>query len=154
MLWTVRWTDIRRWVWGETRVVVFLRLRPATGLNRWQLTACHVLGIEAYSQPQWSLSLPQPFITPEAAIRHARKTIFAYLASKRHRHIPDHIEWRMLREDQIVPCQTCGHPLYQIVSLGRTGAACSLQDWTCERCHQTVTMGAPVPTFLPQEVQA
>ena len=42
--------------------------------------------------------------------------------NRQFKEMPDHMEWRVTEEDQLVPCPVCQHPMYRKAKLGRAGA--------------------------------
>jgi endogenous inhibitor of DNA gyrase (YacG/DUF329 family) len=87
-----------------------------------------------------ALFLAMRFDTLEEAVRHAKRATFTYLQQKRHKEMPDQIDWRILDETHLFPCPQCQQPLYQKAKLGRFGNTLDLHDWGCPRCKKTVTL--------------
>jgi hypothetical protein len=128
----------------------------------WQLKRCQVqLGglMQDVSPP--ALLRPIRFDTLEESIRHAKKATFSYLEARRHKEMPDQIDWRIYEEACLFPCPVCQQPLYRKAKLGRFGNTLDLNDWGCTRCKKTVTLNTagllstasiPSPSALPLPV--
>ena len=107
----------------------------------WQLKRCQVqLGgmMQDVSNP--ALLRPIRFDTLEDSIRHAKKATFTYLQDRRHKEMPDQIDWRIAEENHVFPCPICQQPLYRKAKLGRFGNTLDLNDWGCSRCKKTVSL--------------
>ncbi|WP_447600232.1 hypothetical protein [Nitrospira sp. Nam80] len=107
----------------------------------WQLKRCQVqVGglMQDVSNP--ALLRPIRFDTLEESIRHAKKATFGYLEAKRHKEMPDQMDWRVYEEGRLFPCPVCQQPLYRKAKLGRFGNSLDLHDWGCVRCKKTVTV--------------
>lgn len=114
----------------------------------WQLKRCQVqLGglMPDVSDPAGFR--PLRFDTLEDSVRHAKKATFAFLEQRRHREMPDQIDWRIYEDDRVFPCPVCQQPLYRKAKLGRFGNTLDLHDWGCPRCKKTVTLNTE--SFLP-----
>ena len=86
----------------------------------WQLKRCQVQrgGMrEDVSDP--ALLRPMRFNALEETVRHAKRATFTYLEKKRHKEMPDQIDWRIIDETHHFPCPMCQQPLYQKAKLGR-----------------------------------
>lgn len=86
----------------------------------WQLKRCQVQRagmMEEVSDPTYLL--PIRFATLEEAVRHAKKATFAYLETKRHKQMPEQLDWRIVDDGHMFPCPVCHQPLYQKAKLGR-----------------------------------
>ena len=115
--------------------------RPSGSQTWWQLRRCRVQRVtlmEDVTDP--ALFLAMRFDTLEEAVRHAKRATFTYLQQKRHKEMPDQIDWRIMDETHLFPCPQCQQPLYQKAKLGRFGNALDLHDWGCPRCKKTVTL--------------
>jgi hypothetical protein len=107
----------------------------------WQLTRCQVqLGGLMQDVSDAALFRPMRFDTLADSIRHAKKATFGYLEAKRHKEMPDQIDWRIYEEGRLFPCPVCQQPLYRKAKLGRFGNTLDLHDWGCSRCRKTVTL--------------
>ena len=107
----------------------------------WQLRRCQVQRggmMEDVNNPAVFRSMR--FYTLEETVRQAKRATFTYLEHKRHKEMPDQIDWRIVDETHIFPCPLCHQPLYQKAKLGRFGNALDLTDWGCPRCKKTVTL--------------
>jgi rubrerythrin len=87
-----------------------------------------------------AMLLSMRFDTLEETVREAKRATFAYLQQKRHKDMPDQIDWRITDDSHLFPCPQCQQPLYQKAKLGRFGNALDLNDWGCPRCKKTVTL--------------
>ena len=115
--------------------------RPTSPESLWQLRRCQVQRrgmMEDVSDPTVFRALR--FNTLEETVRHAKRATFTYLEHKRHKEMPDQIDWRIIDETHHFPCPMCQQPLYQKAKLGRFGNALDLNDWGCPRCKKTVTL--------------
>jgi hypothetical protein len=138
-------------------MIVRIEVRHTETLGYWQLTRCQVqIGglMQDVSDP--TLLRPMRFETLEDSIRQAKKATFGYLEAKRHKEMPDQIDWRIYEEERLFPCPVCQQPLYRKAKLGRFGNHLDLQDWGCTRCKKTVTLNtdgllamAPVRPHMP-----
>jgi len=107
----------------------------------WQLTRCHLqITSVATEVGVPALYRAMHFGTLEETIRYAKALTFTYLMNREFKEMPEHMEWRVIEEDQMVPCPGCQQPMYRKAKLGRTGASLDLNDWGCPRCKQTVTL--------------
>jgi hypothetical protein len=114
---------------------------PASSEAFWQLRRCQVQRggmMEDVSDP--AVFRPMRFNTLEETVRHAKRATFTYLEHKRHKEMPDQIDWRIIDETHHFPCPLCQQPLYQKAKLGRFGHTLDLNDWGCPRCKKTVTL--------------
>ena len=84
--------------------------------------------------------LSMRFDSLEEAVREAKRATFTYLQLKRHKDMPDQIDWRIMDESHLFPCPQCEQPLYQKAKLGRFGNMLDLHDWGCPHCKKTVTL--------------
>ena len=103
----------------------------------WHLNRCQVQrgwSMEDVSVP--TVLRPVRFGTLEHLIRYAKRATFAHLEAKRHKRIPDQIDWRLVHEARTFPCPTCHQPLYQKAKLGRFGNTLDLTEWGCPRCKK------------------
>ena len=50
------------------------------------------------------------FTSLEEAVRHAKRATFTYLEYKRHKEMPDQIDWRIIDETHLFPCPLCHQP--------------------------------------------
>jgi hypothetical protein len=122
-------------------MIVRIEVRHTETLGYWQLTRCQVqIGglLQDVSDP--TLLRPMRFERLEDSIRHAKKATFGYLEAKRHKEMPDQIDWRIYEEGRLFPCPVCQQPLYRKAKLGRFGNSLDLHDWGCTRCKKTVTL--------------
>ena len=107
----------------------------------WQLTRCHLQITSVATEVGFpALYRAMHFRTLEQTIRYAKGLTFTYLMNRQFKEMPDHMEWRVTEEDQLVPCPACQHPMYRKAKLGRTGTSLDLNDWGCPRCNKTVTL--------------
>lgn len=107
----------------------------------WQLKRCQVQRgamMEDVSDP--AFFRPMRFATLEDTIRHAKRATFTYLEKKRHKEMPDQIDWRIIQDAHLFPCPMCQQPLYQKAKLARFGHTLDLNDWGCPRCKKTITL--------------
>jgi hypothetical protein len=123
--------------------------RDDASATSWQLERCQVQrgwSMEDVRMP--TLLRPIRFVTLEAAIRYAKKATFAHLEAKRHKRMPDRIDWHIVHEGRTVPCPACHQPLYQKAKLGRFGTSLDLTEWGCPRCKNTIhtNLSVDVPT--------
>lgn len=115
--------------------------RHDSPLAYWQLKRCQVQCgsmMEDVSDP--AFFRPMRFTTLEETVRHAKRATFTYLETKRHKEMPDQIDWRIFDDSRHFPCPLCQQPLYQKAKLGRFGNTLDLNDWGCPRCKKTVTL--------------
>jgi hypothetical protein len=110
-------------------------------LGYWQLKRCQVqIGGLMQDVTPPAFFRPMRFDTLEETIRHAKKATFGYLEAKRHKEMPDQMDWRVYEEGRLFPCPVCQQPLYRKAKLGRFGNSLDLHDWGCVRCKKTVTL--------------
>ena len=83
---------------------------------------------------------PMRFDTLEETVRHAKRIICIHLEHKRHKEMPDQIDWRIVEDRRHFPCPLCQQPLYQKAKFNRFGNTLDLNDWGCPRCKKTVTL--------------
>ena len=123
-------------------MIVRLDMQQHTSpVPHWQLKRCQVQRgalMEDVSDP--NIVRCMRFGTLEEAVRHAKRATFAYLEKKRHKEMPDQIDWRIIQDTHLFHCPLCQQPLYQKAKLGRFGNTLDLNDWGCPRCKKTVTL--------------
>jgi hypothetical protein len=111
------------------------------GESYWQLTRCHLqITSVATEVGVPALYRAMHFGALEETIRYAKALTFTYLMNREFKEMPEHMEWRVIEEDQMVPCPACQQPMYRKAKLHRTGTSLDLNDWGCPRCKQTVTL--------------
>jgi hypothetical protein len=109
--------------------------------DHWQLRRCQVqLRTGLHDVQPVEVFRPLQFDSLEGCVRYAKTAAFAFLEARRHKEMPDQIDWRIYHESQIFPCPACQQPLYQKAKLGRFGNTLDLTDWGCSRCKKTVTL--------------
>ena len=123
-------------------MIVSLEVHHHLGFESyWQLTRCHLQITSVATEVGFpALYRAMHFRTLEQTIRYAKGLTFTYLMNRQFKEMPDHMEWRVTEEDQLVPCPACQHPMYRKAKLGRTGASLDVNDWGCPRCNKTVTL--------------
>ena len=108
------------------------------GESYWQLTRCHLqITLVATEVGVPALYRAMHFGTLEQTIRYAKGLTFTYLMNRQFKEMPEHMEWRVTEEDQMVPCPACQHPMYQNAELGGFGNTLDLTEWGCTRCKNT-----------------
>lgn len=123
-------------------LIVRIDLRPhSASASHWQLARCQVqLGGMFYDVIDPTSVQPIRFERLEDTIRHAKKATFAFLEERRHKDMPDQMDWRVYQDDYLFPCPVCQQPMYRKAKLGRYGTSLDLKDWGCARCKKTVTL--------------
>ena len=82
--------------------------RPSGSQASWQLRRCRVQRgamMEDVRDPAVWLSME--FDSLEEAVREAKRATFTYLQLKRHKDMPDQIDWRIMDQTHLFPCPQC-----------------------------------------------
>lgn len=71
----------------------------------WQLKRCQVQRSRMMEDVRdRAFFRPMRFQTLEESVRYAKRATFSYLEHKRHKEMPDQIDWRIIDETRQFPC--------------------------------------------------